>query len=215
MQPYSPQPRQQRWTLRPLPIRRWADVLHTRCSSVQVLAEISIRPVVSDRRLRPPSLQEGDTAAPKSAAAAAATQQHTPAGVEASLDGSTAPSAAQPVDGAAVPAEADMAEAQPVEQRPRTPQAPQPPQQPVASHAGASNGTEDRAGGAPRSSSPATAVCPLCLGIMQSLDVSGGGLTLEQRRGGAAVALPDRDAGGGSWLLAADGSPGGLASIIR
>lgn len=62
-------------------------------------------------------------------------------------------------------------------------------------------------------SDAATAVCPLCLGIMQSLDA--GGLSETQRDGGAAVALPDRDAGGGSWLLTTDSSPAGLAASIR
>ena len=74
---------------------------------------------------------------------------------------------------------------------------------------------DEQAERAQRISNAGAAVCPLCLGIMQSLDAGSGGLSETQRRGGAAVALPDRDAGGGSWLLATDSSPAGLAASIR
>jgi len=82
--------------------------------------------------------------------------------------------------------------------------------QPAAEGTDTDGHTADGSG----NSGDATVVCLLCLGIMQSLDGRGSGLTATQCRGGPAVALPDRGAGGGSWLLASDSSPAGIARTI-
>ena len=53
-------------------------------------------------------------------------------------------------------------------------------------------------------------VCPLCLGILQSLDAH-----VSLPAGGRAIALPETDAGGGTWHLAAGGAAAQLAQVVR
>lgn len=53
-------------------------------------------------------------------------------------------------------------------------------------------------------------VCPLCLGMLQSLDANA-----RLQPGGQAIALPETDAGGGTWLLADSGTAETLAQLIR
>lgn len=57
-------------------------------------------------------------------------------------------------------------------------------------------------------------VCPLCLGIMQSLDCGDFGASAAAASI-RAIALPDTDAAGGKWHLCDDSSPARLASAIK
>ena len=75
---------------------------------------------------------------------------------------------------------------------------------PAARNGRSAEGDADAASAAPE---PA---CPLCLGILQSLDARG-----SLPAGGRAVALPETDAGGGTWHLAAGGAAAQLAQVVR
>lgn len=76
----------------------------------------------------------------------------------------------------------------------------------------AASDSGDHDGGSAAAAAPAAPdpVCPLCLGILQSLDAY-----VSLPAGGRAIALPETDAGGGTWHLAAGGAAAQLAQVVR
>jgi hypothetical protein len=76
--------------------------------------------------------------------------------------------------------------------------------------AASDSGDHDGGGAAAAAAAAPDPVCPLCLGILQSLDAH-----VSLPAGGRAIALPETDAGGGTWHLAAGGAAAQLAQVVR
>ena len=72
---------------------------------------------------------------------------------------------------------------------------------------GAPSAAPAAAGSGPVAPDP---VCPLCLGILQSLDAH-----VSLPTSSRAIALPETDAGGGTWQLSASPAAAQLAEVIR